>query len=307
MLNLVFMGTPEFAVPVLESLHKAHRVSLVVTRPDKPGGRGQKLTEPPIKRKAVELGIPVAQPTSLKSPAFHERIANQKADVLVVVAFRILPDTLFPLARLGAINIHGSLLPGYRGAAPIQRAIANGETETGVTIFRLDAEVDHGGILAQAKTPIGDGETAGELFERLSAMGRDLLLKTLEELESGRAAPREQDHSLASPAPKLTKEDGRIDWSKPAAEIHNRVRAFNPAPGCFTTESGGRGRTLRVHRTRPEPGEGEPGVVVVESGEPLVGTGEGRLRLLEVQWEGKPRISGGDFVNGLRAAGLRFA
>src|SRR5690606_38077180 len=155
MLNLVFMGTPAFAVPVLESLAKAHNVTLVVTEPDKPKGRGRKLAAPPVKEAAQALGIPVAQPESLKTPEFHDLIAAQKADLLVVVAFRILPATLFPLARLGAVNIHGSLLPKYRGAAPIQWAVANGDAETGVTIFRLDAEVDHGEVLAQVVTPIG--------------------------------------------------------------------------------------------------------------------------------------------------------
>lgn len=314
MLNLVFMGTPDFAVPVLESLAQAHRVSLVVTQPDKPKGRGQHLAQSPVKQKALDLGIPVAQPASLKTPEFHDLIAAQNADLLVVVAFRILPATLFPLARLGAVNIHGSLLPRYRGAAPIQWAVANGDAETGVTIFQLDAEVDHGTILAQAKTPIGPDETSGELFARLSAMGRDLLLQTLEDLEAGGAThfqgAREQDHTLASPAPKIHKEDGAIDWNLPAAAIHDRVRAFNPYPACYATEMlpSGPGRVLRIHRSRPAPGNGSaPGELRAEGGEPFVGTGEGTLRLLEVQWEGKPRISGRDLVNGLRGAGLRFA
>jgi methionyl-tRNA formyltransferase len=306
MLNLVFMGTPAFAVPVLESLSKAHRVSLVVTQPDKPKGRGQQLAAPPVKLKAQELGISVAQPVSLKTPEFHDLIAAQKADVLVVVAFRILPATLFPLARLGAVNIHGSLLPKYRGAAPIQWAVANGESETGVTIFRLDAEVDHGGILAQATTAIGPEETAGELFGRLSLLGRDLLLKALEDLEAGKAVPQEQNHALATPAPKLTKEDGRIDWTRPAAEIHSRVRGFNPAPGCHTTEAAGEGRTLRIHRARVSDGKAAPGTMEIDQGEPYVGTGAGRLQLIEVQWEGKPRISGRDLVNGLRGVSIRF-
>jgi methionyl-tRNA formyltransferase len=312
MLNLVFMGTPDFAVPVLEALAKAHRVSLVVTQPDKPKGRGQHLASPPVKLKALELGIPVAQPASLKTPEFHGLIAAQNADLLVVVAFRILPVTLFPLSRLGAVNIHGSLLPRYRGAAPIQWAVAKGDTETGVTIFQLDAEVDHGRILAQAKTSIGPEETSGELFERLSVMGRDLLLKTLEDLEAGRAsmeASREQEHTLASPAPKLRKEDGAIDWTSPAATIHDRVRAFNPYPACYATERlpSGPGRILRIHRARPVPSDGAaPGELRVAGGEAFVGTGDGALQLLEVQWEGKPRISGRDLVNGLRGENLRF-
>jgi methionyl-tRNA formyltransferase len=304
MLNLVFMGTPAFAVPVMESLAARHKVSLVVTQPDKPKGRGQQLASSPVKLKALELGIPVAQPASLKTPGFHDLIAAQKADLLVVVAFRILPQSLFPLARHGAVNIHGSLLPKYRGAAPIQWAVANGDAETGVTIFRLDAEIDHGGVLAQATTPIGPEETAGELFERLSAMGRDLLLKVLEDLEAGKALPQEQDHSLASPAPKLHKEDGRIDWTSSAAVIHNRVRAFNPYPVCFAVTEDG--KVLRIHRSRVVPGVGVPGVLAVEGGEPFVGTGNGRLQLVEVQWEGKPRISGRDLINGLRGAVIRF-
>lgn len=312
MLNLVFMGTPAFAVPVLESLAARHNVSLVVTQPDKPKGRGQQLASPPVKLKAQELGIPVAQPASLKTPEFHDLIAAQKADLLVVVAFRILPATLFPLARLGAVNIHGSLLPRYRGAAPIQWAVVNGDAETGVTIFRLDAEIDHGEILTQATTPIGPDETAGELFDRLSLMGRDLLLKTLEDLEAGTAIAREQEHDLASPAPKIRKEDGLIDWTHSTHSIHNRVRGFNPAPGCHTVEEvrGGdgktSGRTLRVHRTRVATGRGVPGALEVENGEAYVGTGDSRLQLVEVQWEGKPRISGRDLVNGLRGAPLRF-
>jgi methionyl-tRNA formyltransferase len=320
MLKLVFMGTPDFAVPVLESLAQAHRVSLVVTQPDKPKGRGQQLASSPVKLKAQELGIPVAQPASLKTPEFHDLIAAQQADLLVVVAFRILPATLFPLARLGAVNIHGSLLPKYRGAAPIQWAVAHGDAETGVTIFRLDAEIDHGGVLAQARTPIGPDETSGELFARLSAMGRDLLLKTLEELEADRAVAREQEHAAASPAPKLKKEDGRIDWNLPAAAIHNRVRAFNPYPACYSPEVLEPGadaahehapRVLRIHRSRladaaVSGAPALPGELRVIDGEPFVGTGDGLLQLVEVQWEGKPRISGRDLVNGLRGASLRL-
>jgi methionyl-tRNA formyltransferase len=309
MLTLIFMGTPEFAVPTLEALiQKGHRVSLVVTQPDKPKGRGQKLAASPVKAKALELGIPVAQPLSLKTPEFHEQIATQKADLMVVVAFRILPVTLFPLTRLGAVNIHGSLLPKYRGAAPIQWAIAQGETETGVTIFQLDREIDHGKILAQARASIGAEETAGELFQRLSVLGRDLLLNTLAAWEQNRMQSLDQNHDLATPAPKLHKEDGKLDWGLSAAVLHNRVRAFNPYPTCYTQESES-GRTLRVHRARVASGANpEPGVLSVDADRfPLVGTGDGWLKLLEVQWEGKPRMSGPDFINGLRGAqGMRF-
>jgi len=301
------MGTPAFAAPVLEALSHAHRVKLVVTRPDEPKGRGLKLTPTPVKEKALALGLPVAQPVALKDPAFQDLIAAQKADILVVVAFRILPAALFPLARLGALNIHGSLLPKYRGAAPIQWAIAQGEKETGVTIFRLDAEIDHGEILARSKTPIGPEETAGELFARLSVMGRDLLLETLAQLEAGTALPVPQDHTLATPAPKLKKEDGLLNWKHSAQTLHDRIRAFNPYPICYTrdTESG---RVLRIHRSRMRPGQSESGKMIVESGHPCIGTGDGLLELVEVQWEGGPKVSGVDFINGLRGTGklIRF-
>ncbi len=307
-MNLVFMGTPAFAVPTLEALiAQGHRVKLVVTQPDKPKGRGQKDAASPVKEKALELGLPLAQPDSLKTPELHELISAQAADLLVVVAFRILPASLFPLTRFGAVNIHGSLLPKYRGAAPIQWAVAHGEAETGVTIFQLDAAVDHGKILAQAKTSIGPDETSGELFSRLSVLGRDLLVKTLADLEAGRTEPFEQNHAAATPAPKLKKEDGWIDWRLPASELHNRVRAFNPYPICYTNEPQSK-RILRIHRTRLLEQDGHPGALRIEADRhPVVGTGKGSLELLEVQWEGKPKVSGPDFLNGLRGSELRFS
>jgi methionyl-tRNA formyltransferase len=307
-MRIVFMGTTDFAALFLEALpQNGHPISLVVTQPDRPKGRGQKPAAPPVKEKALELGLPVVQPESLKSEEFRECIAAQNADLLVVVAFRILPPSLFPLTRFGAVNVHGSLLPKYRGAAPVQWAIANGETETGVTVFRLDGKIDHGGILASLKTGIGPDETAGELFARLSGLGRNLLMAALTDLENGCAVPMEQDHTLATPAPKLRKEDGRLDWSLPAKILHNRVRAFNPYPICYTPEKES-GRILRIHCARsadgPNPG---PGRMRVDAEHfPVVGTGEGALRLLEVQWEGNSRMSGPDFINGLRGRLLRF-
>jgi methionyl-tRNA formyltransferase len=317
-MRLVFMGTPDFAVPFLEALHARHEVSLVVTQPDKPKGRGMKLAASPVKEKALALGLPVAQPVSLKTPEFHELIKAQAADLLVVVAFRILPATLFPLARFGAVNVHGSLLPKYRGAAPIQWAIANGEKETGVTVFQLDAEIDHGQVLARAKTPIGPEETSADLFARLREQGRDTLVKVIDDLEAGRAAYEPQDHAASTPAPKLKKEDGKLDFALPAKTLHDRVRAFNPYPVCYALQAGS-GRVLRVHATRPADspplpaaagGEAEPGTVRADPGSvrigtdrhPYVATGRGWLMLREVQWEGKPRVSGPDFVNGLQPA-----
>jgi methionyl-tRNA formyltransferase len=313
-MKLVFMGTPEFAVSFLEALHKSeHQVCLVVTQPDRPKGRGQKLTAPPVKEKALALGLPVSQPASLKTSEFHDLIRAQGADLLVVVAYRILPDTLFPLTRFGAVNVHGSLLPKYRGAAPIQWAIAKGETETGVTLFLLDALVDHGKILAQEKTPIGSNENSSDIFSRLREMGQSVLLRVLGDLEAGRHRPMEQDHAGACPAPKLKKEDGCLDWRLPASELHNLIRAFNPYPICYGIQVG-TDRILRIHVSRveafPFPLVAEPGEVhITPDRQPLVATGEGWLRLVEVQWEGKPRVSGSDFVNGLQPAereGLRF-
>ena len=332
-MKTVFMGTPEFAVSFLETLHKSrHPISLVVTQPDKPKGRGQKLAAPPVKEKALELGLPVAQPVSLKTAEFHDLIRAQNADLLVVVAYRILPDTLFPLTRFGAVNVHGSLLPKFRGAAPVQWAVATGESETGVTVFQLDKEIDHGGILARAVTPIGPEETSADLFARLQGMGRDALMQAMDDLEAGRARPEPQDHGKSSPAPKLKKEDGLLDWNKPARFLHDRVRGFNPYPVCYT-RTAGTGKVLRIHASRLEAApEGvmamydavklgiqiRPDMEIVPAGtvritadrHPVVATGAGWLKLIELQWEGKPKVGGPDFINGLQPAereGLRFS
>jgi methionyl-tRNA formyltransferase len=331
-MKIIFMGTPEFAAAFLESLAKpdptsasAHQVCLVVTQPDRPKGRGQKLTASPVKEKALALGIPVAQPTSLKDAEFHELIRDQEADLLVVVAYRILPATLFSLTRFGAVNVHGSLLPKFRGAAPIQWSIATGETETGVTIFQLDALIDHGQILAQEKIPIGPNDNATDIFERLRELGLRLLPKVLADLESGNALALEQDHAGASPAPKLKKEDGHLDWKLSAQVLHNRIRAFNPYPICYGIQKG-TGKILRIHASRLSDSslkttasqlldfegadKAQPGEVVIGPDRfPWVATANGWLQLLEVQWEGKPRVDGRDFVNGLQPAdreNLRF-
>lgn len=309
-MRIVFMGTPDFASPFLEALgNTQHTVTLVVTQPDRPKGRGRGLAAPPVKETALRLGLPVAQPESLKTPEFHDLIRAQAADLLVVVAFRILPASLFPLSRLGAVNVHGSLLPKYRGAAPIQWAVASGEKETGVTVFQLDAQIDHGLVLGVEKTPIGPEETSGDLFLRLREMGVGLLLRVLGDLEAGRARAVEQDHAQSSPAPKLKKEDGRLDWALPARVLHDRIRAFNPYPVCYATA--GSGRVLRVFAARVEGGRGAPGEVSIsEDRHLLVATGEGRLKIVEAQWEGRPRMNGPDLVNGLQPAerdSLRFA
>ncbi len=307
-MRIVFMGTPEFAVPSLAALHQSrHQVVLVVTQPDRPKGRGQKLAYSPVKQKALDLGLSLVQPESLKTPEFHERIRSETPDLLVVVAFRILPETLFPLARYGAVNVHASLLPKYRGAAPIHWAIARGETETGVTVFHLDRQIDHGGILAHRKTPIGPEETTADLYGRLMAMGAELLLETVNALADGKASLREQDHAAAGPAPKLRKEDGLLDWSLSAQVLHNRIRAFNPYPVCHTHEPSG--RVLRIWKARviEAPTSGAGVVTQTDGGYPLVGCGENRLELIEVQPEGKPRMSGADYLRGVQeSASLRY-
>jgi len=314
------MGTPEFAASFLEKIYQTHHtVSLVVTQPDRPKGRGQKLAAPAVKEKAIALGLKVEQPVSLKAAEFHEVIRAEAADLLVVVAYRILPDTLFPLTRLGAVNVHGSLLPKYRGAAPIQWAVAKGESETGVTLFQLDALIDHGKILAQAKTKIGIDETAGDIFEKLRVLGQDLLLKVLDDLESGTTQGVEQNHDGATPAPKLKKENGKLDFNLSAHTLHNHIRAFNPYPICYALQKG-TGKVLRIHRSQvmeensledkalSSESTALPYLPTLAPGEvqfspdryPLVGTGSGVLKLLEVQWEAKPKLSGPDFMNGLQ-------
>lgn len=331
-MRLVFMGTPDFAVTSLMALAEAgHDIALVVTPPDRPKGRGQKPAPPPVKEKALELGLPVLQPEKLRTPEFHAALAAAKADLLVVVAFRILPASLFPLARHGAVNVHGSLLPRYRGAAPIQWAVINGETVTGVTVFQLDEEVDHGRILGRAETPILPDETAGELFGRLAVLGRDLLLSTIEGLERGTLQPLEQDHGLATPAPKLKKEDGLLDLSLPVPVLHNRIRGMNPYPIAFaylkrekgSAEAAGASPFLRIHKSRllpkgdraPGPGSAEEGASQTERLGPvgslhrlfrdgknilvLQGT-DGLLELVQVQQEGKGKVTGADFWNGNR-------
>lgn len=304
------MGTPAFAVPTLDALVGAGLApALVVTTPDAPGRRGQPDQPSAVKTAARRHGLPVATPTSPKEPGFADAIREVDADLLVVVAYKILPLAVIGAARLGAINLHGSLLPAYRGAAPIQRAVMAGETETGVTTFLLDAGVDTGGILLQATTPVGPDDTAGDVAARLSAIGAALVVETVRGLEAGTLAPRSQDAARATPAHKLFRDEGRIDWARPAASVHNHVRGFAPAPGAWTTLPDG--RSLKVHRTRrstdPGPGGAEPGTVVATAPDLVVATGHGgALVLAEVQPEGRPRMDGGAFARGALAVGDRL-
>jgi methionyl-tRNA formyltransferase len=291
-MRLVFLGTPAFAVPTLERIVEAgHEVLAVVTQPDRPRGRGQQLSPSPVKETAQRLGLTVFQPERVRRPEAVEYLRGLAVDAMVVVGYgQIIPQVVIDLAPFGIINVHASLLPKYRGAGPIQWAIVNGETRTGVTTMRINAGLDTGDILLKAETEIGPDETAVELGQRLSKMGAELLVKTLH----GTIVPEPQDDSQASYAPLLKKEDGRIDWSAPAVAIHNRVRGLQPWPGAFTSF---RGNTLHIWKTRVIGGEGPPGRIV--SLRPLT---VGGLELVEVQVEGRKRMAAADFVNGQRVA-----
>ena len=293
-MRLVFLGTPEFAVPTLEAIAAAgHEVLSVVTQPDRPKGRGNVLSASPVKQTALRLGLPVYQPERIRRPEALAHLAALAPDAMVIVGYgQIIPQAVIDLAPLGIINVHASLLPKYRGAAPIQWAIASGETCTGVTTMRIDAGLDTGDILLMRETGIGPDETAPELSARLAPMGAELLVETLPGLASGAIVPRKQDNSQATLAPILKKEDGLIDFRRPALEIHNRVRGFQPWPGAYTTF---RGQTLHVWKSRLVSAAGARGLYA-RCGDRTM------LELVEVQLEGRKRVSGADFANGQRLA-----
>jgi methionyl-tRNA formyltransferase len=299
-MKLVFCGTPEFAVPTLEAVIAAgHEVRLVVTQPDRAAGRGMETQSSPVKRAAVERGILVAQPEKIKNnPEFRALLEGIAPDAILVVAYgRIIPQWMLELPRFGNINLHGSLLPKYRGAAPIQWAVARGEVVTGVTTMRLDAGLDTGDMLLAQVVPIAQEETAVDVYGCLAPVGAELMVETLRQLEEGSLFLQAQDHSLATLAPILTREDGWIDFSRTAKEIHDRWRGFQPWPGAHTIL---RGKKLIVQRMRVLDGDGgEAGVLEVRGDSLLVGCGGGRLLGLdEVQMEGKKRMGAGEFLRG---------
>jgi methionyl-tRNA formyltransferase len=301
-MRVVFMGTPAFAVPTLERLVAAgHEALLVITQPDRPAGRGQTLTAPPVKQKAVALGLGVYQPEKIKADEAYERLRALAPDAIVVVGYgQIIPQRVIDLPRHGCVNVHSSLLPKYRGAAPVNWAIARGETETGVCTMKIVKKLDAGDVLLCRETPIGENETAAEVMERLAPMGAELLIETLAGLEAGRIVPQQQDEQASSYAPLMKREDGHINWSLSAREIHNRARGFDPWPGAYTTF---RGKRLHLRRTRVGEGEAHPGAIVEAGDELVVGCGGGGLlRAGEVQVEGKARMPAADFANGYRPA-----
>ena len=331
-LNLVFCGTPQFAVPTLEKIVAAgHEVKLVLTQPDRPKGRGLELVASPVKQSALRHNLPIYQPEKIKAnEELQVRLREIAPEAIIVVGYgRIIPKWMLDLPRHGNINLHASLLPKYRGAAPIQWAIASGEEVTGVTTMRIDEGLDTGDILLQQDLPINDDDTSETLAPRLAAIGADLMIETLQRLQAGTIAPKSQDHCDASLAPILTKEDARIDFHRTAQEIYNRLRGFQPWPGAFTKF---RGKVLGVTAARPcsvlgrrssaEPSGVDPvahqhkespvvdkshpgglaeGQLLTQGSQLFVGCGQGTtLELLEVQPEGKKRMPARDFVHGYR-------
>lgn len=301
-MDLVFCGTPQFAVPTLEKLAESgFRVRLVVTQPDRPRGRGQKPAAAPVKLRAQALGLSVVEPEQVKiNDALRAQLESLQPAAIVIVGYgRIVPPWMLALAPLGNLNLHASLLPKYRGAAPIQWAIASGEIATGVTSMRINEGLDTGDILLQKEAAIAPDDTAVTLAPRLAAIGADLMVETLRGLEAGRLQPRPQDHSCATLAPLLKKADGRIDFARSAQEIANRLRGFQPWPGAFTTF---RGKQLSVTAAAPVASGAsslEPGVLSVEDERLLCGCGHSTtLELLELQPEGRKRMPARDFLHG---------
>ena len=300
-MRLVFCGTPAFAVPTLQALRAAgHGIELVLCQPDRPSGRGLALTVPPVKQAALEAGIEVLQPEKIRTNAeLQSRLEALRPDAIIVVAYgRLIPRWMLDLPRYGNLNLHGSLLPKYRGAAPIQWAVANGEKITGVTTMRLDEGMDTGGMLLRRELPIGPADTAEDLFFRLAALGAPLMVETLAGLEAEEIAPQEQDDSLATSAPMLTRDDGRVDPSRAAQSIYDRWRGFQPWPGAWTTV---RGKKLTFHKLKlGYSAQGaESGVFRVE-GDRLFFTAAdgGSLEVTELQLEGKRRMAVADLLRG---------
>ena len=300
-LNLIFCGTPRFAVPTLERLAQAgFHIHLVVTQPDRPKGRGLELVQSPIKQSALKLNLPITQPERIKTnDAFRSQLTAVKPDAIIVVGYgRIIPQWMLDLPPLGNINLHASLLPKYRGAAPIQWAIAKGETVTGNTTMRIDAGLDTGDILLQQQLAITPDDTAETLAPRLAAIGADLMVETLRALQAKSIHPRPQDNAQSTLAPILKKADGLIDFSRSAAEIFNRMRAFQPWPGAYTKF---RGKTLQITKARPTTDAIPPSELRVATERLLAGCSHNTsLELLEVQLEGKKRTTARDFIHGYR-------
>jgi methionyl-tRNA formyltransferase len=301
--RVLFMGSPQFAIPTLQALIAGYQVVGVVTQPDRPSGRGQQLHPPPVKELAQAHGLPVLQPASLRSPEAMAELQALRPDVIVVAAFgQILRPAVLDLPPFGCLNVHASLLPRWRGAAPIAAAILAGDETTGVTIMRMDPGLDTGPVLRQDSLPIAPDDTTESLGEKLARLGADLLLDTLPDWLAGRLEPQPQDETQVTLAPQLKKEQGHVDWGEPAEAIARRVRAFHPWPGTFTTWQGAPLRILRASAESSSAPSEEvlPGTVVATPDGLAVATGRGTLRLIEVQPAGKRPMPADAFVRGAR-------
>ncbi len=297
-IRTVFMGTPDFALDTLHGLIDAGlNLVGVYTQPDRPKGRGKKLAAPPIKELALQQNIPVFQPLKLRAPEAVAELQVLAPDLIVVVAYgQILPQVVLDIPRLGCINVHASLLPKYRGAAPINKAVVDGETETGVTTMQMDIGLDTGDMLIKKTIAIGPDETAGELYDRLAKVGRAAMDETIVRLLAGSLVAEKQNEALTSYAAMMKKEDGLIDWSRPAAEVHNQVRGLAPWPGAYTVLDGA---TLKIAGTVLADGSGQPGTVLsADSSGVVVACGEGAITVAELQLPGKKRLAAADFLRG---------
>jgi methionyl-tRNA formyltransferase len=301
-IKLTFMGSATFALPTLHQLFESgYALNAVITQPDKPSGRGQTLLGPPVKQRAYDLQLPIYQPSSLKTEEARQLFAALAPDMIIVVAYgKILPPWLLRLPRYGCLNLHGSLLPKYRGAAPVHWAVANGEPETGVCSMLLEEGLDTGPVYLCDRTIIGPDETAPELYARLAALGGPLMTKTVQGIMDGTLKPSPQDDAQATLAPLLKKEDGFLDWNRPAAEIHNRIRAFNPWPGTVTKFRGSVCKILKTGRAQSATKVGA-GTLHISKGSLAVVCGDGgSLEILSIQSPNRKPVSGSDFANGAR-------
>lgn len=296
-MKIVFMGTPDFAVNSLDALMKSgHEIKAVVTTPDKQRGRGQKVTYTAVKEFAVEHQLPVLQPDSMKDTAFIESLRSLQADLFVIVAFRILPREVFSIPPKGSFNLHGSLLPKYRGAAPIQWAIINGDRETGVTTFFLQDKVDTGNIITSEKIQIEEGDNFGTLHDKLALLGASVVVKTVDMISSDSVVLSTQDDSIASAAPKITKEICHISWDRSAEDIHNLIRGLSPYPGAFFYHNG---KQIKIYRSEPDNSVAiEPGTIRQSRTELVIGCSQGAIRPIELQLEGRKRLNVEEFLRG---------
>ena len=297
MANIVFMGTPDFAVPALESLHREFGVKAVVTNPDKAQGRGLKLTASAVKKAAVGLDIPVMQPLSLRSADFFDELQSLEPDIICVIAFKILPKSIYGIASKGTFNVHGSLLPKYRGAAPIQWSIINGEKETGVTTFLLNDTVDTGNILLQKRISIAENMTYGELYGAMMPMAADIAVETTSLLLSGNYSALAQDDNLSCPAPKIFREQCGIDWGLSAEKATHFIHGVSPIPGAWTYFPAG---TMKIFKSQLSDKQVPQGTYCIDENRLYIGCADNSIEVLELQIEGKPRMAVQQFLHGYR-------